>query len=648
MIPIVPFEAESTSFTEYHQKIRWFQEIAFQIAHARNEKRIEDRKKEMDKQARKHKFKIGDFVLVKNLNPILGIGETKLSAKFIGLFRVIKAYPSSLVVIPWTENSRLEEYYKDPDLFRYTHRGDIRPFHTRQVSVKDCKPYRAATIEQKVVDPIVLDKFLKNLNLDKNDELLSVKDEDTESELGSKSYDTKSRITHPNLRRDDYSDSDDTDPDKPDSDQRQGAADSGMTTTAPAAAPSETDTTSTSVAPDEPEEEVEPERQGAESSDSEESEYHKTQVGDLSDSENSDSEESSDDFSDYRLGQLFDLVEVNKEDEQLLKDLINQHRDDDASSAKSEARQKLVDLEKLIISPNDEVRRQAEYELRQLLDEHKKGSQEREETVETEKEVETVKSDSEEEELEALKEKQIETQISEKSDSDSKGELSRIQEESESDVESVHDAVSLLTGSQYTQPSVRPEDSWPCPSEVQPTVLDRQRQSVIQIDTPSCRITVSPEKLHPIPPPRPREIRGRGRLDIAEWASRTPEKIPIETPVVNRRGRTIKPRVIYDPEDEEQRNRELRERARQRILDRSRVDRAEAGIRAQAQEKETTSNLEARSSRRTTRSESEITAVSRTPSQKASTKKPASVSSRKTATNKAAEERSKVLRKLQL
>jgi hypothetical protein len=128
-------------------------------------------------------------------------------------------------------------------------------------------------------------------------------------------------------------------------------------------------------------------------------------------------------------------------------------------------------------------------------------------------------------------------------------------------------------------------------------MLDRQRQSIIQIDTPGCRITVSPEDLPPIPPPRPREIRGRGRRDIAEWVSRTPDKIPVETPVVNRRGRTIKPRVIYDPEDEEQRNRDLRERARQRHLDKSRVDRAEAGIRAQAQEKETTSNLETRSSR---------------------------------------------------
>ncbi len=82
--------------------------------------------------------------MIKNLNPALGPGETKLRSKYIGPFRIIKVYPSSLVVVPWTENARLEEYYKDPDLFRYVHRGDIRPFHSRQVAVKDCKPYRAA------------------------------------------------------------------------------------------------------------------------------------------------------------------------------------------------------------------------------------------------------------------------------------------------------------------------------------------------------------------------------------------------------------------------------------------------------------------------------------------------------------------------
>ncbi len=51
-----------------HQKLRRFQEVAFQIARARNEKRIEAKKKEWDKTAKIHNFKVGDFILVKNLN----------------------------------------------------------------------------------------------------------------------------------------------------------------------------------------------------------------------------------------------------------------------------------------------------------------------------------------------------------------------------------------------------------------------------------------------------------------------------------------------------------------------------------------------------------------------------------------------------
>jgi isocitrate/isopropylmalate dehydrogenase len=45
MVPLVPFESESANVTEYHQKIRRFQEVAFQIARARNEKQIQTTKK---------------------------------------------------------------------------------------------------------------------------------------------------------------------------------------------------------------------------------------------------------------------------------------------------------------------------------------------------------------------------------------------------------------------------------------------------------------------------------------------------------------------------------------------------------------------------------------------------------------------------
>jgi hypothetical protein len=161
---------------------------------------------------------------VKNLNPALGPGETKLRARYIGPFRIIKAYPSSLVVVPWTENARLEEYYKDPNLFRYMHRGDIKPFYTKQVSARDCKPYKAMVKRQDVVDPIVLNKFLTNLRLSDNDELLSVRDIQPDDKSSYDSYGSQTSIRSSqskqhsfNNRRNsesDFSDSDDSRPDQ--------------------------------------------------------------------------------------------------------------------------------------------------------------------------------------------------------------------------------------------------------------------------------------------------------------------------------------------------------------------------------------------------------------------------------------------------
>ncbi len=70
-----------------------------------------------------------------------------------------------------------------------------------------------------------------------------------------------------------------------------------------------------------------------------------------------------------------------------------------------------------------------------------------------------------------------------------------------------------------------------------------------------------------MPPPRPREIRGRARKDIWEWVSQSPDVPAIATPQVDRRGRVIKPRPRYCPEDQEQKEKELKLRARQRLAE---------------------------------------------------------------------------------
>ena len=172
-VPLIPFDSDSANVNEYFQKMRRFQELAFQIVRSRNERKLLARKADWDTTAKTNPYKEGDFVLVKNKNPASGPGKMKLRAKYIGPFRVIKAYTASLIVVPWTENSRLENYYKDPDIFRLMHRGDIKPFYTRQVAVKHCKPFKGQIDSEQIVDPIMLTRFLDMLGVDSKDELIS-------------------------------------------------------------------------------------------------------------------------------------------------------------------------------------------------------------------------------------------------------------------------------------------------------------------------------------------------------------------------------------------------------------------------------------------------------------------------------------------
>jgi len=175
-VPLIPFDAESANVNEYYQKMRRFQELAFQIVRSRNSRQVLAKQQHWNEHAKHPPYQVGDFVLVKEVNLARGPGVKKIDPKYIGPFRVLKVYTSSLVVIPWTENSRLEEYYKDPNAFRLMHRGDIRPFYTRMVSTKYCKPFRGKMEIQHIIDPIMMKEFLDTLGVDSNDEILSEHD----------------------------------------------------------------------------------------------------------------------------------------------------------------------------------------------------------------------------------------------------------------------------------------------------------------------------------------------------------------------------------------------------------------------------------------------------------------------------------------
>jgi len=93
-VPLVPFECETANANEYYQKIRRFQELAFQIVKGRNDQAVDNRKKVWDKTAVKHPFTEGGYVMVKDLAPVVGKGATKLRPKFLGPYQSSEGVPS--------------------------------------------------------------------------------------------------------------------------------------------------------------------------------------------------------------------------------------------------------------------------------------------------------------------------------------------------------------------------------------------------------------------------------------------------------------------------------------------------------------------------------------------------------------------------
>ena len=174
LVPVIPLEDSSANVDQYYRQLRRFQELAFQIAKARSDRQKDLTRERANDKARRPKFAIGDFVLVKDNSPGKGPGQRKLRAKYVGPYRVVTVYPASLVVIPWSEGKSYELYRRQPDLFRLRHRADIRMFHTIQVSVAQCKPYKGLVDHRVLWNEETLKEFLQLLEADCDDDLQSI------------------------------------------------------------------------------------------------------------------------------------------------------------------------------------------------------------------------------------------------------------------------------------------------------------------------------------------------------------------------------------------------------------------------------------------------------------------------------------------
>ena len=371
LVPLIPFDAESANVNEYFQKMRRFQELAFQIVRSRNERKIQAKKADWDTHARTHNYKVGDFVLIKNKNPASGPGKKKLRAIYIGPFRVLKDYVSSLIVVPWTENSRLEEYYKDPNVFRLMHRGDIKPFHTRQVSVKHCKPFRGNIDTIDIIDPIMMSRFLDALGVNNQDEIVSQIDTPPSEHDTFDFTDVSSDPSEPDGNppppppfRDDNGDDDDN------GDGPNHVVDGYYSSSAGDGPTDPESDSSDSDHSQDPVPEHNPESSSDESSD------------DLSlDPKDAEKEEvlssSSQDqpFNDPTAQALFDNVDASQSTKDILKELLLMDDSlekldklhDEFKVLDKSNRERLIDLEQLIRSPDPDVRLKAERDLEESL-----------------------------------------------------------------------------------------------------------------------------------------------------------------------------------------------------------------------------------------------------------------------------------------
>ena len=507
-IPLIPFEAESANVNEYFQKMRRFQELAFQIVRSRNERKLTAKKVQWDTTAKTHPYKEGDFVLVKNNNPASGPGKMKLRSKYVGPFRVLKAYTSSLIVVPWTENTRLEEYSKSPDLFRLIHRGDIKPFHTRQVSVKHCKPYHGKIETQHIVDPIMLTRFLDSLGLDSSDEILSEIDS---TPWSGDTIDTWSTLS-------DSSDPGSIPTNSPKSHFRDRERPSKGTTPKSDSSDSGPDSDNG----DDPVEQppiIEDDQQPADNRDLED---------DL------DNRQPDDEFPD--INPEFDnrpnaeeLLLENLDISQATKDAMKKyykHRNvlEDISRNANIYKKHIGKLEQLLRDPDPEVRNRAEFELANTLDRMKLDLK----RAEREAEATELSGDSS------------------GSDSDSDSD----------DTSSASSVITVLSDSKQSNPDDELFDMPDLEWDEEKTDLEgpNPADQNIHIKTPNVEVTISPTKASTssVSPPKTLHSKTyRKSKDIEKWMSvATPEKAPIpdtQRTVITRSGRiTQRPAKFKD------------------------------------------------------------------------------------------------------
>jgi hypothetical protein len=191
--------------------VRRGQEYKYEIIRKRARTAKTKNNEEMNATRPTHKFTEGNFVMLKDFSPAHK-GEKKLRSKWRGPMRIIKALATTLVVIPWTETAAdIGELVLPTARFQKRAKGAAgnRPLHYEFMSTKNCKPYKGPVGQCLDYDPLLVDRFLHELN---NDWELQTPRTFVESEADFRSHHSEHK-NDPNYDPNDDAESDSSDHD---------------------------------------------------------------------------------------------------------------------------------------------------------------------------------------------------------------------------------------------------------------------------------------------------------------------------------------------------------------------------------------------------------------------------------------------------
>ena len=214
IVPLVPIEHEIFDKSEYLRTLRTGQELQWKIAHAAIEE-LKD-KFVQSQPLRLNTFKLGDFVLIKDLKPHVAKTAdqkgTKHLNRYEGPFRIIKVYEKALLVVHWSDVSTLMKAGK----LRMHHQGDTAHVTTRLVHPDQCKPFYGKVSREPIFSDRMIAKFLKDLGvLESTNDQLSGRSKkyskpvvsaylDSDSDTDSEEEDVPSEYDTDDWSEDDY------------------------------------------------------------------------------------------------------------------------------------------------------------------------------------------------------------------------------------------------------------------------------------------------------------------------------------------------------------------------------------------------------------------------------------------------------------